>query len=365
MKKIIYILSILSVAFFSSCDNKAIPESIIDPPVNEKLYDVNVTVSLSDFFQCYDFHDNKHSIKQISEVYRTFNSDYNRTIQVRTLIYNSNGDLVDSILENSTNTNQVIKVRKLKSGNYTAVSTLVFTDNQLNSEWHLVNKESLSTAQLQCYNNESKWSILSYGAKEFTVTNGSVNVYITPSPVGALTYIFYENFWTEPGADNDSIAIDNGIRSIGLYTNQYAWGFMLNPELPDQYVYFDDAGGSSVWRLSAQIKPSDFDWDFFETNICDYVYILAPKCNIIFGYEIDDDNNLDGGTILDVYSIEAGKTYLAYWDYLYEGNPYFGLADNQHWDRTKSLMKKSSIFNVKKNSDFMHPKESNDYRSIR
>lgn len=327
MKKFIYIFSILSVAFFSSCDNKAIPESIIDPP--EPTYDVNISVSLSDFFQSYDFVDTRHNIKQLPDAFRTFNSEENLFIQVRTLIYDKNGYLVDSILDKSTNTNQYVKSKRMKAGNYTAISTLTFCDDEMNSFWLLRDKESLNTVQLECRYNESQWSILSYDSREFTVADGTVNVNLSPSPIGALVYIYYDHFWTEPNSNNDTI--DNGIRSIGLWTNDLAYSYFLNSKSDNPYVFLDDAGDNSVWRLSSTIKPSDFGWDYFKANIYDYVYILAPKCNIEFGYILQDNTSIDKWVMLEKTTIEKGKVYLAYWNYLYVGNPYFGIANNNIW----------------------------------
>ena len=62
---------------------------------------------------------------------------------------------------------------------------------------------------------------------------------------------------------------------------------------------------------------------------------MTPNPHVQFGYEIDGDTGFSGygeGS----YNIQSGKTYLAYWDYFNVGNPYFGIADNNHWNTYSS-----------------------------
>ncbi|MBQ5475593.1 MAG: hypothetical protein IIT65_13155, partial [Lachnospiraceae bacterium] len=41
-------------------------------------------------------------------------------------------------------------------------------------------------------------------------------------------------------------------------------------------------------------------------------------------------------------NITSGKVYLAYWDYFKVGNPYFGIADNNHWNRYETRATRSA-----------------------
>lgn len=367
MKKFLYILSILSVAFLSSCNNKAIPESIIDPPVIENQYDVNVTVSLSDFFQCYDFIDKKHEdITQIPEIYRTFNSEFGLFIQVRTLIYNENGTLVDSLLSYSSNTNQVANTTKLKVGKYTAISTLVFAEldestGHYNTNWSLVDKESLIKAKLREDDSWSIWSILSYDSSEFNVSEGkTTNVYSKPSPIGALVYHYFDNFWTTESDYPQKV--DNGIRELAMFTQKLAIAYNLNPSNSDHYEYAN-ATGSHEWKYLIGWIPGS-SYTCFQGEVPGYYHILAPQCNIVFGYVLDgEDGFYPFGE--DDYTFQSGKTYLAVWDYLYEGNPYFGLADNNHWDRSKSYMMKSTSNDRIRYTNKEHLNESKFFKAIR
>ena len=57
------------------------------------------------FFSSYNYNDTKHDIK-LGDDYRVFHSEYDKYIQVRVLFYSKEtGNLVDSVLVYSENTN--------------------------------------------------------------------------------------------------------------------------------------------------------------------------------------------------------------------------------------------------------------------
>lgn len=336
MKKILLFTFSFVVLLVTSCTNDDI---VIE--VNDSVNEVNVSVSLSNFFSSYNYNDTYHGVS-VTDDYRTFNSEFKRYIQTRTLIYDSNGFLVDSLLDYSTNTNTVTKIIKLSSGKYTAVSTLTFAmrsdkDNSFSSWWKLVDKDRLSTANLYINSNYSKWSIMSYDSKEFTVTSGSTTTLsMNPSPIGALAYLFFQNFWCDSESNYPKI-VDNGIRSLCVYTQNKANSYKLDPNAAERYIYYDDQGKDWWYYLSDKLVPTDFDssWTFFETNLYDYFYVLSPKSRITFGY------SLEGSDTFTPYgestqNVTSGQTYLAYWDYFKVGNPYFGIADNNHWNTYNS-----------------------------
>lgn len=334
MNKLFFAALTLIAILFTSCGNDDID---IETPAN--VNPVNVTVSLSKFFSGYNYNDTKHNVTLLSDYYRSFNSEYELYIQTRVLFYNSNGFLVDSIINYSTNTNVVNKTIKLAEGKYTAIATLAFaskTDGYDSSNWWLVDKENLNSAYLDGpYPGQSvlasTFMLLSYASQEITVEKGkSTELSLTPTPVGSMVYCFYENFQyrTRTDLNNNNIA-DNKVRKIGILTQNFATGYKLNPNASDRYIYQDDAGMSSWWYLN-HCEPSDFNYTFFQKNIYGYFYILAPKCSIVFGYMKEGDTGFsDQG--MATYNITNGQTYLAYWDWLQVGNPYFGKADNNHW----------------------------------
>ncbi|MBO5630782.1 MAG: hypothetical protein J5965_17085 [Aeriscardovia sp.] len=333
MKKIIFAaVSLLIFLSVTSCTNDDI---VIN--TDNKVNDVNVTVSLSNFFQSYNYNDTYHGI-EVSEYFRTFYSEYEWEIQTRTLIYDSNGLLVDSLVSYSTNTNAVTNTKKLGDGKYTFVSTLTFAfkkdDGSYESMWDLADKENLATANLQMYWNQHLWSIMSYDAKEVTIAKGqTTDVNMQPSPIGALAYMYLQNFCYKNEADYPN-KDDNGIRLLALFSRNKAVGYKLNPKATDKYVYLDATGSNSWYYLSSPLEPSDFsdDWTFFQSNLFTYFYILGPNPRIQFGYVLEGEDSFHGYGE-QTCNLKSGEVYLAYWDYFKVGNPYFGLADNNHWNK--------------------------------
>ena len=341
MKKLLYLALGGMIFFTAGCNNDDITVDT-DDSVNE----VEVSVSLQNLFSSYDFVDTYHNITQIQEEYRTFHSEAGKYIHVRTLFYNSNGNLVDSIVDYSTTTNSLNKTINLSEGKYTVVSILNFAEGEAyrSSWWYLCDKEKLSTAFLKPYNNWSCWSIMSYDAKTITVEKGkTTSVSMTPSPVGALCYGFFENFQYKSQATYPEVG-DNDIHEIVVYSRTKADGYYLNPNTNDKYIFYGDAGSNFWYYLSSDLTPEDYGFKdgYFETNFYSYFYILAPSFNLCFGYDLDGELGFTAYGE-NHYTIQNGKTYLAYWDWFKVGEPYFGIANNNHWN-TYSTKSRSEGF---------------------
>ena len=343
MKKLLYLALGGMIFLTTGCNNDDITVDA-DESVNE----VAVSVSLQNFFSSYDFVDTDHNITQIQEIYRTFNSEYGRYINVRTLFYNSNGNLVDSIVDYSTTTNSLNKTINLAEGKYTVVSILNFADGEDYelTRWDLCDKEKLSKVFIKPYSSWSVWSLMSYDAKTITVEKGkTTSVSMNPSPVGALCYAFYQDFQYKSEATYPTIE-DNGIRQLAVYSQTIADGYYLDPNAREKYIYLGDAGSNSWYALSSRLTPDDFsnskDYGYFRTNLIDYFYILAPSFELCFGYKLDGETGFyPYGE--NHYTIQNGKTYLAYWDWFKVGDPYFGIANNNHWN-TYSTKSRSEGF---------------------
>lgn len=356
MKKYIFAALSAVLVLGTSCNND---EIVVE--ADHKTNSVDVTVSLNDFFSNYNFNDTYHG-RNILDDFRSFNSESNLYIQVRTLFYNDKGELTDSIVSYSTNTNAVTSNIKLAEGLYTVISTLTFAEKNSgdkSSYWSLKGKDKISTAALSCKNRFWQWSIMSYDSKSLTVQSGKKNsVSMNPLPVGALCYICYDHFQYK----QDGNLGDNNIRKINLYSQNVATDYKLDPNATDKYVYLNDIA-SSWYHLSYQLEPSDFDPSstYFQTNIVDYCHILAPRFNFYFGYILKGETTFMGYGYGD-YSINSGKTYLAYWDYLNVGNPWFGIADNNHWNTSSAhelnnFKSKPHLLNQVKLKDAVFEKE--------
>ena len=235
---------------------------------------------------------------------------------------------------------------KLANGSYTAVTVLFFaeqgdTEGERLSYWTVEDKENLTTASLSCVYRFSKWSIMSYAAKRFDVEEGrTTSISIAPAAVGALCYGYFQNFQYESEADYPNVG-DNGIRSLTIFAQSVAQGYRLDPDATEKFIYRDELETGTWYWLSDQMVPEDFDgdWTHFESNLYDYFYVLQPNVHLVFGYIPEGEDSFYSYGERS-YTLTSGQTYLAYWDYFQIGNPYFGVADNNHWNSYESETKK-------------------------
>lgn len=326
MKKVIFGLMALAIGLFSSCSNDEIPVDAPEAPVQDA---VTITVDLSDFYANYNYDDTKHDV-QIAEMYRTFHSENNKYIHVRTYFYDRSSDeLVDSIVKYVTTTNSLSTTVSLPKGNYYAISSVCFADNMSAkaSWWQIQDRERLSTAKLW-YGpyGSGMWSILSMSVDAFTVSKGShETINTTPRPLGALVYCVFENFQYLNEATYGTLA-DNHIREMGLLTQRRAVSYNLDPNATSFFNYREE-GGSNSYYIDVWVESETS----FTQNYARICYILEPQQHIVFGYIEDGVDVFSGYGEQDV-TYKSGTTYLAYWDYFKVGNPYFGVADNNHWN---------------------------------
>lgn len=354
MKKYIYAIVACAAMLFSSCSNDDIVVVTADPVVKDA---VTVNIPLSKLFESYNFYDTKHN-RNISEYYRVFNSEYDMYIIYGTLFYNKDtGNKVSSMFYWSNSTNAQSIKADLPEGRYYAVTTLFLSDDKGLSDayWFITGTENIKTLKLDSREYvdgtstlNSTWSIASVCCNEFEVSEGKqVSVNADPQPIGALCYKYFENFQYKDETSN-SVISDNKIRQLSLYTQKFAVSYNLNPNAVERYVYRKATGSGSYWKMGAS-TPKDYDskWTHFKTNLYGFCYILAPSCDIQFGYILEGEEGFNGFGKAN-YTIEAGKVYLAYWDWFQVGNPYFGIADNNHWNNYESNAPSFSISPKKK-----------------
>lgn len=330
MKKILFGLLALSIGVFSSCSNDDIEITSTIAPVQDGL---TISVDLSRFFSGYTFDDTKHNIGQIAEAYRTFNSEEEMLIEVKTLIYNkTTEELVDSIVNYVTNTNAVTESRNLLPGDYYAITTLAFATKNKVSYWRVEDSKKLSTAKLRPRYRQSEWSILSQSTESFTVSRTEkARVNTIPTPLGTLVYFYFQNFQYKDEASYGVVA-DNGVRTLALYTQRRADSYNLDPNATSKYNYAEETG-TNTWYIDLIVEPTDFDesWTHFKSNLYAYAYILEPEQHTTFGLKTEGKNTFSGYGEQNT-TFTSGITYLAYWDYFKIGNPYLGPADNKHWN---------------------------------
>lgn len=335
MKKVIYAIFVFATMIFTSCTNEDIYVETSAPVIENA---VSVNLSLEKFYQVYNFNDTRHNnINVYNDFYRVFNSEHNMFIKALILFYEkSTGILSKSYYGYLSNINDVKFNADLQEGNYYMISALFFAQDKSGETdyWTLQNGTNLRTASLK-FNATSVWSIMSVSTNEVSVKGGrTVNMNAVPQPIGSLCYFYYQNFQYKDQVTynkNPNIHSDNNIRALALYTQKYALEYNLDPNGNSRYNYRSDAGASN-WYVIDKSIPTDFNksWTHFDNNLYGYTYILAPEFNLTFGYILEGKTSFNGYGQAN-YKVQNGKEYLAYWDWFEVGNPYFGIADNNHW----------------------------------
>lgn len=322
MKKIIYIF-ILLTGLLVSCSND--PIDIDSVKTKEPIYynTLTITVDPSDLFSSYTYEDTYHYSTSLKDIFRSFHSKYNRNIHWRTLVYDKSSRLlVDSIVDYLSDTNVATKDLQLKIGEYYAVTTLLFTDTLNRPLWNVMDKEKLSTAKLEPrFIDATHWGIMSHSTEPFTISETtSTRLVTTPKPVGAVVCSYYQNFAKMENVDS--------LQYVSYWVKKYPLSYNLDPDIANKYNYSQDMGNK--WHP----KGADVYAGIIPHYTYSYIMDTGNPMELQFGYKLKNENIFHGygdGT----YTLESGKTYLAFWDYLYIGNPYFGVADNNHWDRSK------------------------------
>lgn len=334
MKKIIYIF-ILLTGLLVSCSND--PIDIDSVKTKEPIYynTLTITVDPSDLFSSYTFQDTHHAVKSLKNLFPTFNSEEKRFIQWRTLIYDENEQLVDSVVEYLSNTNSLTKELQLVGGDYYAVTTLTFTDTLKKSMWDLIDKEKMSTVKLQPKSRWGMWNVMSQSSDKFSISqNRTARIATVPKPVGCIVYSVWENFskW-------DTKIYGDSLEQVALYTKDVTESYNLDPNATNRYNMLDELGentwyyqdyyhGSLIY-LFADLLGRNYTYSY------SYIFNTDKVSRQIYGYSVKKKDGFGGGYGKSDYKTMPGKTYLSYWDYDNIGNPYFGEADNNHWDRSK------------------------------
>ncbi len=327
MKKIYFLAALLAGMAFTACENDEIGVEL------KEAGQLTITVNPSDFFSRYNYEDTYHNINT-AELYRTFNSRLGYFIELRAMIYNQETDeLVDSVVVKTlTNVNSYTtqKPLDLEVGKYTVVSTLSFNvenNGTYISMWNVADREKLSTANMRARSRANMWCILSVATDDVEIKPGqTTTLSATPHPVGSLVYALFENFqYTNEASygtpDNKSL------KQVALYTRRTAISYNLSPKAVSKVNYLNE-GTSNQWKALTGAAAGS---DGYIKNTVSYSFLLEPEETLVFGLTRVDETSFTpyGETSA---KLEAGKVYLAYWDHLKLGAPYFGIADNNHFN---------------------------------
>lgn len=272
-----------------------------------------------------------------SQVYTTFDCTYGITTQILggydnayigvfSLLYDSEGNLVDSINSYSRSLSTMSQhFEAVEVGTYTlvCVQTVVWSDEDYASEvWGLTGIEKLSTLLLANAANDPAYWYEAVGLVTKTLTVGSAaqTLSITPQAIGSKIKVEHENL-----ASTDYICVCMSVKNR-------ADGRYLDPSLSESSVwYFEDYNAQNTWSLLGYVYDSngvddDDSWTTYS--------LQTGEQTFCFGFSTAEQLS-DGGWYFDRYgtttaTFEDGGVYLYYAYYIDEDNveAYFGDYDD-------------------------------------
>lgn len=293
MKKIIFGVLALTTLLVMSCKNDDIDIQKVNP--NHTL---TLSIASSPLYDTFGRSDYENE---------WLSRSYNYYVGITSLVYNSNGELVDSVSSYIKTFQNVEQKFKLVEGNYTVVTfeTLVDGDNNYASDyWNLEGTKNLSTVMINNNGEESYvyWDgVIGVSTKSINLSSDKTES-LSPSAIGSLLTIEIANF---DKSDYDIVMLE---------TKNVPTGYMLSPNSVEKYVYSEYLE-RNTWHWRGYFYHKD---DSFESDETKTVYILeSGRINWCFGPStVDAEGNIADWTAYPststYYTFQDGGEYYAY-----------------------------------------------------
>jgi hypothetical protein len=228
-----------------------------------------------------------------------------------TYIYNSNGDLVDSVATQQFTMNTASQIRSLAKGNYTIVTveTLVDTDNNNQSgSWSIKDTENLSTIKISQERHSLSYPDIVGVCTISTSLNGNNSLSATPKAIGSMVRFHAYNIERSPFVN------------VGLGTSDILDYYSINPQLARNEKFSENLSLSHYFNLRGHLSAEKILEGYYNL-----LYIV--ESSIVPQYAAQDEN--DAGTSswstweADKENLEDGKIYDAGFYYLHTEEPYY------------------------------------------
>ena len=293
MKKIFYTLAVVLLGFASACTNDDIEVQKVDPS-----HTLTLSIASSPLYDTFGRSDYENV---------WLSRSYNYFVGITSLVYNSNGELVDSTSSYTKTFQNIEQKFNLVEGNYTIITfeTLVNGDNNYVSDyWSLEGTKKLSTVMIK--NNDIDeyiyWDgVIGVASKSVSISSDKTES-LSPSAIGSLLSIEIENF---DKSDYDIVMFE---------TKNVPVGYMLSPKSAEKYVYSEYLE-RNIWTWRGFFYHED---DSFESNETKTVYIMeSGSVNWCFGPTTVDSEGTIGSftaypSINAYYTFQDGGYYYAY-----------------------------------------------------
>lgn len=245
------------------------------------------------------------------------------------LIYNENGELVESATEKFTNYDVRMKypAKKVTSGNFTVLAISHIEDISDNiSYWDIKNKQKLEGLQVVdagYIGGQSKIFGLAY--QNVSIGGTSQDIQLKLSPVGSILRVQYYNIhygWNLGGEP---------VTSYELVTNKTADSFVFSRT--GQANVQADSSDDYVWRLDLL---SDMD-DYSVNNIYSYEYVL-PMNNVRVMFRGYSDAGYDSWGSQYTFNFQSGISYYAALD-IQNDDSDFGIISSSAAPRKANMVR--------------------------
>lgn len=258
---------------------------VAEEPESEK-YNINLIVDAKEIYEKFE---------NISDSISSYlNNNQDKKLYITTLLYNSEGFLIDSISSYSDNFTDVSqKFINVEKGNYTLLTleTIIDINNGCNSEyWDLLNIKDLNYASIVAKKCAVPYTGVIGLTESYINLDKEVSSKIIPKPLGCLIYTTWDGFGR---TDFDLLA---------LYQKNQVVSYLMNPSLKIA-ERFQKNNSNSTWvpagyvdKLNKQSKiwfvlgASDmsFSWGFVEDDsLLVNPFTLYPSNNNEFHYTLN------------------------------------------------------------------------------
>ena len=292
MKKIIFGALALTTLLVMSCKNDDIDIQKVDP--NHTL---TLSIASSPLYDTFGRSDYENV---------WLSRSYNYYVGITSLVYNSNGELVDSTSSYIKTFQNVEQKFNLVEGNYTVVTfeTLVDGDNNYVSDyWNLEGTKNLSTVMISNNGEESYvyWDgVIGVSTKSINLSSDKTES-LSPSAIGSLLTIEIANF------------DKSDYQFVALCTKNIPQGYMLSPNITDKY-YYSEYIDRNTWDWRGYFYPDTS----FESDETTTVYIMeSGRINWCFApTTFDSEGNFNNFAAIpsenSYYTFQDGGDYYAY-----------------------------------------------------
>lgn len=246
-----------------------------------------------------------------TDITNNFLRDKAAAIGLFTYIYNSVGDLVDSIVTQQFTLNTASQIRSLAKGSYTIVTieTLVDTENNNQSgSWSIIETEKLATLKISQGNPYMRYPDVVGVCTTTTNINNNIALSAIPKAIGSFVRFHSYNF------------ADSPFLRVGFGTSDLLDYYSINPQLSREDKFAKNLSQSDKFTLRGSISTEDISAGYFNE-----IYIV--ESNIIPNYAAQDEQ-LAGTSSWTIWeanneSLEDGMIYDAGFYYLYSDDEYY------------------------------------------